>query len=239
MSGPEPGPSPEWTDEAVRARVAEFEQWFAHTDLGGGIIARSTAWPDAPLDSRHMGLGKFEFIVRRNLPDLQGRRVLELGCNNGLISIAMARLGAREVVGVDSSAHWPRVIEQAEFVKSVLEWRCQTRYNVRYVEADLREVAGLDLGRFDAVIALNCLYYLEPDEIAALTRHLAGIAPLFLVQCNTRDQRHLGERPTPRFMARMLAENGFPQVRVDHPWDHPRRGIIPRRYHRPVVVGQR
>ena len=54
---------------------------------------------------------------------------------------------------------------------------------------------------------------------------------------NTVDQKHLGKRPTPAYMKRALADNGFSVVKVDAPWDTPRKWIIPRRYHRPVVVG--
>src|SRR4051794_16939927 len=87
----------QWSDDYIRDEIPRFK-WFIHTNFGNGIVARSTAWPDAPIDSRHMGVSKFEYIVRRNLPDLQGKRVLEIGCNCGLIAIHMARLGAAEVV---------------------------------------------------------------------------------------------------------------------------------------------
>lgn len=227
------------SDDAIRAGIRRFDRWFAHTDFGNGIVARSTAWPDAPSDSIHMGVAKFEFIVRPNLPDLQGKRILDLGCNNGLIAIHMARLGAREVLGIDCSRYWPRVIEQAEFVKAALEWRCATRYNTRYLDMEFGDLTEHDFGRFDAAIALNSLYYLEEAEIERVVRHLATITDHLVVQCNTRDHRVFGARRTPRFMAAALARNGFPTVTVDRRWDRPRRGIVPQRYHRPVVVGRR
>src|SRR5688500_2929233 len=122
------------SDEAIRRRIATFNKWFVHTNFGNGIVARSTCWPDQPNDSRHAGVSKFEFVVKRHLPDRQGKRILELGCNAGVISVHMSRLGAREVVAVDCDSYWPRWLEQAEFLKQVLEWRCQTTYNVRYIE---------------------------------------------------------------------------------------------------------
>lgn len=124
-------------------------------------------------------------------------------------------------------------------MKAALEWRWKTRYNVRYIDLPLTQLPRLDLGRFDAAIALNSLYYLEEEEIASLVRHLSSITDLLLIQCNTLDHRRLGRRPTPRFMRQMLAENGFPATSIDAPWDRPRRGIWPQRYIRPVVVGRR
>ena len=184
-----------------------------------------------------MGESKFEFIVRRNLCDLQGKRILELGCNAGVVSRHMVRLGAKEVIGVDSHSTWPDWLEQAQFVTQVLEKRCDQKYNVKFIDMDLRDVPSADLGNFDAVIALNCLYYVEEENIEKIIRHVSSVSDRFLIQCNTVDQKHLGERPTPAYMKRALAENGFPVVKVDAPWDKPRQWIIPRRYHRPVVVG--
>jgi 2-polyprenyl-3-methyl-5-hydroxy-6-metoxy-1,4-benzoquinol methylase len=224
-----------WSEDYIRSQIPKFK-WFIHVPFGNGIVARSTHWPDAPFDSRHMGVGKFEFIVRRNLPDLQGLRVLDLGCNAGVIAIHMARLGALEVVGVDCERGWPGWKEQAAFVKGALEWRCRTVYPVSYVECDLAALPEVDLGKFDAVTALNCLYYLEEAQIVRLVRHLATITPHVVIQCNTRDQKALGRRAFPAFFAQVLQENGF-GVRIDWPWDHPRGGVLPRRYARPVVVG--
>ena len=100
-------------------------------------------------------------------------------------------------------------------------------------------VPRLDLGSFDGVVALNCLYYLEEAEIEEVMTWAFDNAEFFLIQCNTRDQGHLGRRPTPQYMADALKRVGWPLVTVDQPWDHLRRGIIPQRYHRPVVVGRK
>ncbi len=224
------------SDELIAATIPKY-RWFAHVPFGNGLMAQSTAWPDAPLHSPHMGVAKFEFIVRRNLPDLQGKRVLDLGCNAGLIAIHMARLGAIEVVGIDTETSWPQWREQAEFVRAAFEWRCRAKYNVRYIEANIRDVPSLDLGRFDVVTALNCLYYLAEPDIARVARHVSTIADVFLVQCNTRDQKQLGRLPTPAYMRRVLNANGFARTWIDAPWDRPRRGVVPQRYCRPVVVG--
>ncbi len=236
-----------FSDDLIRSHIPRF-RWFTHVNFGNGIVARPDSWPDAPEDWHHMGVPKFDYIVRRNLPDIQGKRVLDLGCNSGIIAIHLARLGAAEVVGVDRegdtpgdcSTGWHGWRDQVEFVKAVLEWRCNTTYNVRYVECDLGQLPELDLGRFDMVLALNCLYYLPEETIARVARHIASISDTVLVQCNTNDHRvALGTRATPAYMRRVFSENGFPNVTVDHPWDRPWKRIWPQRYFRPVVVGRK
>lgn len=227
----------EWTDDRVLEEIEKFDQWFVHTDFGNGVVARSTAWPDASMHSTHMGISKFDYIVKPNLPNLQGKRVLELGCNNGLISTYMCRQAATEVIGIDCSDHWGQVIDQAEFVKSAFEYRGNTKFNTTYHDHHMGDLPQMGLGKFDIVIALNCLYYLEEAEIESVMRHVSEIADIFLIQCNTRDQDYLGRRPHPDYMQNALKENGFKFTHVDTRWDKPRKGFIPNRYYRPVVVG--
>jgi 2-polyprenyl-3-methyl-5-hydroxy-6-metoxy-1,4-benzoquinol methylase len=226
------------SDEFIRGQVAKHK-WFIDVDFGNGIVAQSSSWPDAPPNSPHVGVPKFEFIVRRNLPSLAGARILEFGCNCGVIALHMLHEGASEVVGVDSDSTWEGWQSQAQLVKAVFESRWKTTCNVRYIDSDIAAVPSMDLGRFDAVMALNCLYYLSEEDIARVIRHVSTISDVFLIQCNTRDHPALGRRPTPRFMAAALQANGFPVTHIDAPWDKPRRGIIPQKYSRPVVVGRK
>lgn len=81
------------SEEVILENINLYEKWFVNVNFGNGIMVRSTVWPDEPLNSRQAGIGKFDFIVRRNLPDLQGKRILDIGCNVGIIAIQMARLG--------------------------------------------------------------------------------------------------------------------------------------------------
>ncbi|MBN2021540.1 MAG: class I SAM-dependent methyltransferase [Pirellulales bacterium] len=224
----------ELNDAYIRSRVGEMK-WYAPISLGAGIVTRPWNWPDAPVNSPHMGPARFEFILRRNLPDLQGKRVLDLGCNAGLMSLHMARCGAREVVGMDSEKTWPGWQEQAAFVKRVLEWRCATSYNVAFVEANMRDLPSLDLGAFDVVVALCCLYYLDPHDIDRVIGHVAnGLgASCCLLQGNIIRADHAGRREVerrarPRYLRDVLLRHGYRFVSVDAPWF----------YGRPVVVGR-
>ena len=230
----------ESTDEAIDLnddRIRQFideRRWYAPIGFGNGIVAPCWNAPDTPLSTPHMGASRFEFILRRNMPDLQGKRVLDIGCNAGAVALHMARCGAREVVGVDSDKTWPGWLEQAKFVKRALEWRCATRYNLVFHDCDMRELPKLDLGRFDVVTALCCLYYIETSELEALVQHVASIADVFLVQGNTVPADHRQSPETkrhahPHFLRRVLQANGFPFVTVDAPWF----------YGRPVVVGRK
>lgn len=224
------------SNEFILDEIKKYK-WFSHVDFGDNIVAKSTSWKDAPMNSRHMGVSKFDYIIKRNLPDLQGKRILEIGCNNGIIAIHMIRLGAIEVVGIDSERTWPNWKKQAEFVKKALEWRCKTKYNISYHDMQMTQIPSCNLGKFDIVIALNCLYYISETEIETLIQHISKISKIMLIQCNTQDQKHLGKRPHPEYMKKTLLKNGFPFVMKDHPWEFFQGKKIVKKYIRPVVVG--
>ncbi|HYM39278.1 MAG TPA: METTL5 family protein [Thermoplasmata archaeon] len=71
--------------------------------------------------------------------DLEGRRVLDAGCGNGVLGIAARLLGAASVVGVDADPAAIRVAEaNARRVQIDAEWRT----------ADVRSIQGT----FDTVL---------------------------------------------------------------------------------------
>lgn len=222
-----PPPAPRMSEALLREGVARY-RWYSPIDFGGGVVARGN-FNGSELNSINFGLGRWDYILRRNLPSLVGKRVLDIGCNSGVFCVEMARMGAVDVVGVDSSGAWPGWTEQAEFVKAALEWRCNTSYPIRFVDADMANIPDLELGRFDVAIALCCIYYLEDEPLQRLMDHLAQTTETLVLQGNTNrgDQKpEVLHRATPAYLSRAARRAGFKYVRVDRPLF----------YGRPVVV---
>jgi len=130
-----------------------------------GPEADQPGW--APVRPRHMR-------VSRSL-DLSGKRVLDLGCANGLYSLYMAD-SAREVVGLDHSRELIRAGEDRR-QKLGLE-------NVRFVLGDVRDPQVFDLlGHFDLVCVWGFLHRV-PDIFSLLYR-LAPITSAFALEWTT------------------------------------------------------
>lgn len=78
--------------ELIKAKVAEH-QWWHRIDLGNGIVT--------PGECSH-GRTERELSTRWGLPeDLTGKWVADIGCWDGLFSLACLRRGARRVTGID------------------------------------------------------------------------------------------------------------------------------------------
>ncbi|MEV4314576.1 class I SAM-dependent methyltransferase [Actinocrispum sp. NPDC049592] len=86
----------------------------------------------------------------RALGPVTGKRVLDVGCGDGIYARLLAQRGAGEVVGMDSSSEMIRLAEAAEAERPL---------GVRYHVQDVATMA--ELGEFDVVIAVNVLHYAD------------------------------------------------------------------------------
>jgi SAM-dependent methyltransferase len=216
-------------DDVIRQKITTFK-WYQPVEFGNGLNT-SNFLGSYTINSYDGGLKKWRYIIERNLPDVQGMRVLDLGCNSGLYCIQLARMGAREVVGVDSEMTWPSWKPQALFVKEALEWRCQTKYNITFIDSPMTKIPELNLGTFDLVLGLCCIYYLSSAEIHQLLAFFkrAGTTTIILQgNCNRADQPiDVHRRAIPKYLVAALKDAGYPYVQIDAPFF----------YSRPVVVG--
>src|SRR5262249_42485176 len=93
------------TPEETRQRVRALGKWFHNLELNGVQTAPDHFLGDYP----SIKWRKFS----RALPsDLQGKTVLDVGCNAGFYSFEMKRRGAARVLGIDASDEY---LAQARF----------------------------------------------------------------------------------------------------------------------------
>ncbi len=135
-------------DDELRA----LAPWFHNLHLPDG---RQTA-PDHPLGD--FPAFKWEQIAP-NLPeDMRGMRVLDIGCNAGFYSLALARRGA-EVLGIDVDPHYLRQAEWARGQFGIDPGQ------IALVAMQVYDVARLP-GTFDVVLFLGVLYHLRYPLLA-------------------------------------------------------------------------
>ena len=200
------------------------DNWYAPVYIGAGLKIGRIWDPDS-------GWGRWHYILKDNLPQLKGARVLDLGANNSYISLLILRNGARESIGFEINSSR---IEQGEFLKSSLEWMDNKKYKFKYIQESMADLPSMDLGEFDIAIALCSIYYLDDESIAKVTRHISTISEYFVIQCNTsrdigRENMHVYEKASVDYLKDVLIQNGFPNVQM----------IAPRGYPRPLLIGSK
>lgn len=215
------------TYKRVKERIKEIKDnnaIYAPIYFGAGLRIGKIWTPET-------GYGRWHYILKRNLPPISGKRILDIGTNNASIALELLRNGAQKVIGVELDSE---NIAQGNFVKTGYDWADNTHYNFKYIQADMKEIPAMNLGKFDMALALCSLYYLDDDSIANLTKYISTITDIFVLQCNLyqnvdRGNPHTYRRASIDYALNVLRSNGFPITQV----------IAPFRYTRPLVIGKK
>lgn len=83
--------------------------------------------------------------------DLRGKRLLDIGCRDGLFCFEAERLGAAEVIGIDNDLSPAAVEFLIPFFAS----------RVKMYERNILDLSPADYGQFDVVLLLGVLYHLR------------------------------------------------------------------------------
>ena len=97
---------------------------------------------------------------------VEGKRVLDLGCGEGLYSIEFAR---RKALCMAMEGREPRA-EKVRFVKQVLSLD-----NLSVVQDDVRNLSVEKHGQFDVVLCLGILYHLEASDVVSFAARLSEV----------------------------------------------------------------
>ena len=130
-------------DQETLKRRLKKHNFFHTIQLGNGIVT-----PGRPLP-RHKKL-VLEAIATH---DLDGKRVLDVACANGLFAIEAERHGATEILAVD---HTERMLKPLRnllipYLKSKIEVLCK----------NLLDLRSSEIGQFDIIIFPGVLYHLR------------------------------------------------------------------------------
>ena len=177
------------------------------------------------------GYGRWHYILKKHLPVLKEKRILDLGANNAFTSIQMLRNGAKEVIGIEIDNKY---ISQGNFLKAGFEYIDNKLYNFQYIQTSIENITKLNLGKFDLVLALCSIYYLNDDLIKKVSKYISTITDTFVLQCNTatnikRSNPHTYEKASIHYAINVLRNNGFPVIKV----------IKPFKYTRPLIIGKK
>lgn len=141
-------------DKAELARrVAAFPRWHYQIDLGGVV---TPVWNPSRVN-RHVQRKAYFFdpLVDLMGGSLQGKRVLDLGCNAGFWSLNAVEAGCDYVLGIDGRQMH---VDQSNLV---FEARGIDRGRYDFVLGNIFDFDFSDHGSFDIVLCLGLLYHVS------------------------------------------------------------------------------
>jgi tRNA (mo5U34)-methyltransferase len=131
-------------DDALVNQISTFN-WIHTIDLGNGLVTPG-AWPPSPLIGQ-----AFETL------DFVGKKVLDIGCLDGLWSFEAERRGAREVYATDLATQRPHRDRPAiELARRILN--SQIKYDP---DLSVYQVEQLGIRDFDMVLFCGVYYHLK------------------------------------------------------------------------------
>lgn len=199
----------------LKSQVPEGYRDYAPIDFGCGLTIGQVASTDS-------GTGRWDFFNRHVVaPLIAGKRVLDLGSNNGSLPLMMLRAGAREVVAVEFT---PAIAEFARLNARILSWRDVRPYDIHVLTGDMRLFLSEDMGVFDVVTAFCSLYYLPEEDMARIISKAAAMGAVLILQANDA----IDNLPAKALdLHRLMRDNGYPEIQVHTPGG----------FARPLLVG--
>jgi len=166
--GDEPRP---YTEESLRRELERLGPFHHEFALPFGLRTSGTSETDRT---------RMTHLRENVLPELllEGRRVLDVACNCGGVSLEAAGR-AEYVLGIDVVE---RYIEQAEFLKRALG-----RERVEFRKLAVEDVDA-SLGTFDVSLCLGILYHLENPVLGM--RKIADVTTSVIVVDSRLDPKH-------------------------------------------------
>jgi SAM-dependent methyltransferase len=141
----------------IISKVRELKPWYQTITLDG-------------LKTTHKSLSGEYFWpeIKNFLPDnLEGKRILDLGCNAGYYSIQSALLGCKEVIGIELNN---RFYNQALFIKEYYEDKYNKKFdNIKYLSQNISDLNFDELGKFDYILAIAILYHIGKHRFGKYT----------------------------------------------------------------------
>ena len=157
-------------DADIVNKINNFGEWNYQFDLAGH---KTSLVHDVANKHEQRKNYFFRRLVDLLGGSLAGKRVLDLGCNQGFWSLAAIENGCDYVLGIEGRQTY---IDQANFVFDVKGIN-QARYNFRC--GNIFDLLNEDIGKFDIVLCLGLMYHISKHM--TLLERISAMNPDLLV----------------------------------------------------------
>lgn len=140
--------------ESIKQGLLGSLDWYNPFVLDGQMVRLKADWMKDFHYYRHRHI--FQGILNSVGP-LDGRSVLDIGCNEGYYSFAASELGAERVVGLELREE---NLDRARQLRDFFGYA-----NCDFAQGSVTDASILELGSFDIVFCFGVLYHLENPMI--------------------------------------------------------------------------
>ena len=227
-------------DQYLKDYKDDILEWYTPIEIAGRRINERT-YPDFKerpdfFNNKERGKSKWNFIIKKNLPNLKGKSVCDIGCNVGLYSIFMTQMGAKKVDGYDrgekviqpTNKNLPRqnVVQQAYFVKNLFKLAGYKNLDkINYFECDINKLDFSKL-KYDLFFSSCVLYHFGAGKFEDIIKKISKNIPEVFLQTNLGHDGNLAKLASVSYQKKMLEKYGY-KVKT----------CMPKGYNYPVLYG--
>ena len=171
------------------------------------------------ISSIDVGSGKWLYL-RRYLPNLNGRRILDLGSDHGVLALEMLRAGAAKVRTYEPD---PLFASFAQLCHRFLEFVDNRTYDFELAQGHPSVVCDHEIAGYSMATAFDGLWPAPVETMKVVSAFLSERVEMFLVGCRESSGQFGAERskpPAARTLQKVLAESGFARQRLIQLGDH-------------------
>jgi SAM-dependent methyltransferase len=194
-------------NQQLREKINKLKPWYQNVKFNDDVSAISS-------HSKLSGEYAWKYI-KPLLPDLYGKRVLDLGSNAGLFSIRCSQAGAQEVVGIEKEN---KHLKQCKFLKEYFNTP-----NVKFINTNLENLPNMDIGKFDLILAISVLYWVGRstkiqaghhydkqyrDKENAFIKHIVTLTDMIIIRARGRKYNNS------EYYSEILDHYGFDMVKL-------------------------
>jgi len=166
-------------DTTVQTQIAALGPWFYEFDLGSHGRTTSMLPPEVlPIHATRLEMVN-RAVDAHFGPRLAQVRCLDVGCHEGYYSVAMARKGVRETLGLDVREI---SLRKARFITETLGLS-----NLEFRQGNCEEIDPVVTGSYELCLFLGILYHLE-NPMLALRKIAAVTTEMCVVETQVADE---------------------------------------------------
>lgn len=214
--------------------IERLSPWYQPIDFGYGIktTAVNKKGRKVFFNSQDRGIKKWHRFIKPSLPfDLNGKTVLDCGCNAGLFLVQACREGAARAFGIEVD---DRYYKQAEFTIKAFSKLDKKDYPIEIFKSSFEEFDFESQGKVDLVLFLNTIYHIgkathangTEDEIrqiqSEMVKRIGKSSRYIMFQANPREDQGRGKGR--ESLHNIITKAGF-DIYKEFTYNHP-RGLI-------------
>ncbi len=226
-------PKPPQLKQYINDFKNDFKEWYTPVKLGDFIINERT-FPKYKerkifLRNNERGESKWNYIIKKNLPQISGKTICDIGCNIGLYSIFFAKMGAIKIDGFDRSEtviqptnhNLPKqsVVQQAYMVKNMYKLFEHNEFkNIKFYEIDIAQFDFTKI-KYDLFFSCCVLYHFG-DLFEDIIKKISLNIPEIFLQSNLgHTEKRIEKFASIEYHKWLLNKYGY-DVKVDAPQNY-------------------